>query len=48
MLGRRAWARKTPRMADSSAGPPESWLRKMHDVCVYLSVWLCAETTQEM
>ena len=40
--------RKRPRVAHSSVGPAESWLRKIHRVCVYLSVWLCADTALDM
>ena len=40
--------RKRPRVTHSSVGPAESWLRKIHRVCVYLSVWLCADTALDM
>lgn len=35
-------------MAHGSVGPAESWLRKIHRVCVYLPVWLRTDTTLDV
>ena len=39
---------KRPREAHSSAGPAGSCLPEIHHVRVYLSVWLCVDTTLNM